>query len=389
VPANRIIGSRRPNRFSLANTKSERMLQAIGTGDKDVIVGSPDFPDILDGSSGGGDSFVVGNGNTGLAKNLNPGDGDAVKQTSSTTNENDAAILSTYGNVTEYIYISTSRERTPGIIDLSPTPTGYNSNSELSGAGKILVVAAQMSPNPMDCLSNALTALPPASSNLISLATGSLTGTLLPQIAAQTLRLFPITAQAASGILMPGAYAPSDKQIACQTIAHCVGSTIPSFKGVPIVKGLQINGSTADRLILDLEQYSAAPLSSKRLPLGQQLKRNSPVPIWVVSSVSVGSAAQDSAYSNEEGLPQSLAPTRDYSLFYFEKNGLLVYSSQGEPLASRVNPGRIIAQLLDASGRPLVLPTTGQSPIHPARFILFEPNAPRALTCPAATSRSC
>jgi hypothetical protein len=58
-------------------------------------------------------------------------------------------------------------------------------------------------------------------------------------------------------------------------------------------------------------------------------------------------------------------------LVYFRQNGLLVFSQNAQPLGSRQNPGRVLAQLLDAQGRPLPLsPSQGQR-FYDAKFLQF------------------
>jgi hypothetical protein len=60
-------------------------------------------------------------------------------------------------------------------------------------------------------------------------------------------------------------------------------------------------------------------------------------------------------------------------LVYFRQNGLLVFSQNSQPLGSRENPGRVLAQLLDAQGRPLPLsPSPGQR-YYNATFLQFLP----------------
>jgi hypothetical protein len=386
VPNNKSIipasGLKRPNRFSLVNEKPGRTLQALGRNDKDVMVGSPGDADILDGSSGGGDTFVVGNGNTGLIQNS--GAGDNVLQVVSTSNEADAVILTTGASpISEYIYISTARERTPGTVSLSSSP-GYAMSVALWGADQIRIIANSIAVNPAHCISNQLASrYPLAQGTLIAMAGSPMAGGLLPQITWQATRLMSQANLFSSEMRT----APTGREInrlkPCRTFDACVGSAIPPFQGVPIIKGVQINGPSSDQLILQADDYPGALPAGQRPKLEQQLKRNLKIPIRVVRDVKVAASATAPTPGMAiqrpgltEGLAQDQAPTRQFPFFYFPSNGLLVYSRNEKPLGSSGNPGRIVAQLLDSTGRPVNLPTEAAYPVHVASFLAFDPITP-------------
>jgi hypothetical protein len=382
IPAS---GLKRPNRFSLANEKPGRTLQVLGRNNKDVMVGSPGDADILDGSGGGGDTFVVGNGNTGLIQNS--GAGDNVLQVVSTSNEADAVILTTGASpISEYIYISTAREITPGTVSLSASP-GYAMSVALWGAGQIRIIANSIPPSPTNCISGALLPLaltnPLVQGTMIAMAGSPMAGVMLPQITRQATRFVSQTNLFSPDLRTAPAGIDINRLKPCRTFDACVGSAIPPFQGVPIVKGIQINGPSSDQLILQADDYPGALPAGQRPKLEQQLKRNPRVPIRIVRDVKVAASATAPTPGMAiqrpgltEGLARDQAPTRQFPFFYFPSNGLLVYSRNEKPLGSSGNPGRIVAQLLDSTGRPVNLPTEGASPVHVASFLAFDPITP-------------
>lgn len=378
---------RRPNRFSLLNGKPGRTLRVVGTNDKDVMVGSPGDADILDGSGGGGDTFVVGNGNTGLIQNS--GAEDNVLQVVSTSNEADAVILATgVSPISEYIYISTARENTPSTVLLSASPPGYLGNVTLHGASRFGIQLPTKPPIPTNCISGAL--LPPleltnrlVQGTMIAMAGSPMAGVMLPQITRQATRFVSQTNLFSPDLRTAPAGLDINRLKPCRTFDACVGSAIPPFQGVPIVKGIQINGPSSDQLILQADDYPGALPAGQRPKLEQQLKRNPRVPIRIVRDVKVAASATAPTPGMAiqrpgltEGLARDQAPTRQFPFFYFPSNGLLVYSRNEKPLGSSGNPGRIVAQLLDSTGRPVNLPTEGASPVHVASFLAFDPITP-------------
>ena len=92
------------------------------------------------------------------------------------------------------------------------------------------------------------------------------------------------------------------------------------------------------------------------------------------------------------GISQKKVPTDKYAFFYFTKSGLLVFSQNAKPLASSLNPGRVIAQLLNQDCQPTKLPTSAKStntkdPVYEARFLSFARESPSVFTDNARPTR--
>ncbi len=398
-------GTRTPNRFTLDNRyqPSFRTLQANGTPNKDVFVGTANVRDILSGSSGGGDTFVAGSG-TLLPSSFYFAGGDRVSWEPPPPGESDDVILTSgASDQPEYIYVYTPLEQTGGRVGLPPKRSGstyindYPLETIVYGADWI-----QSIPNPSQPLCDPVTAaLQPISSTLIALANPGL-GALL--------KLGPIIRQQPN-LIGPSRQTPATScsdQPPDSLLPSCLGppqnpgltSVLkkPGYPRVPRIINLSVKNSLPDLLILPSELYSNRDFgvgtpSDQRAAMADNTRHSSDYmrpsyPIKVLTSLRVLPSRQGSERliinKRNSPVPTSIIPTDKYPLFYFSDTGLLVFSSNTLPLGSRQNPGRVIAQLLDDRGRPLVLPVTQDQPVFQARFLAFKPLQPTLLSPPDA-----
>lgn len=392
-------GTRTPNRFTLDNRyqPSFRTLQANGTPDKDVFVGTANVRDILSGSSGGGDTFVAGSG-TLLPSTFSFDNGDRVSWEPPPPGESDDVILTSgASDQPEYIYVYTPLEQTGGRVGLPPRRVGstYSNNYPLEaivyGADWINSVA---NPSPPSC--DPVADLRPISSTLIALANPGL-GALLklgPIITQQPTRIGP---SRQTPVTLCSDQPPDSNLPPCSGQPQNPGLTSvlkkPGYPRVPRIINLSVKNAIPDLLILPSEFYSnryfgvgtpsdqRAAIADKTLHSSDYMRPS--YPIKVLKSLRVLPSRQEGERSIENErhspVPTSIIPTDRYPLFYFSDTGLLVFSSNTSPLGSRQNPGRVIAQLLDDRGRPLVLPVTPDQPVFQARFLAFKPLQPTLL----------
>jgi hypothetical protein len=431
-------GKRVPNILTLVNTNSAtRVLQLNGLASKDLMVGTPDVSDILSGSAGGGDTFVVGGGST-LINFVNGSDQIIVEVPSS--NERDQVILSTAGTRSqEYVYISTALQRTGGRFKVSPVASGTPFWEEVDVLGaNSLQSLMPFAATPQQCISGVLALLSAGSGDpgAALIASTRLTNPVDP-----TLRFSPLSQATLPMVPSPD---PSPRPD--------VG---PAMGGAPVLRNFVAESSSGsklgppDKIIIPLEGYRNSLLDASMFILGNEAK-DITIPIYEVRGITVtdsgfqdgtassssGASASASAASASAsaasgstasastapastafrpglepsqtasfrgrsgkigpGIQRDKAPTDRYAFFYFSQNGLLVLSNNSRPLASAANPGRVIAQLIGPDGQPAKLPlsaasATGADPVFEARFLAFTltppPANPAKVRSPARSSR--
>ncbi len=377
MPRNGITfnGKRVPNILTLFNTQgSTRILQVNGLGSKDIMVGTPDVSDILSGSAGGGDTFVVGGGS--ILVNFTSGSDQIIVDVPTTTEQDVVILTAGAAGVQEYIYINTDLQRTGGTFMVSPAASG------VPFWGQVPVLGG-----------NSLQSLMPFAAT----AQQCISGVLSPPVA---------------GFSGPGSALLTASKVSSPMPSsggiQPAGQAVPRVQGgAPILRnfvmpvqgpGANARSDKADLIILSAEEVRNPVLMASRHLLDSHSKRQ-PIPIYDVRSINVltpksaplglGAAGgkQEAAGQSTDrtgkigpGIPLPLAPTDRYSFFYFSKNGLLVYSANDQPLASAANPGRVIAQLVGPDGEPAKLPIASDSlsegaPVIQASFLSLSSSA--------------
>ncbi|MEB3266091.1 MAG: hypothetical protein VKN13_05685 [Cyanobacteriota bacterium] len=332
-PATQLVSSFPSRVITLFNNNPARTLWARATSAANIIVGSPGTRDVLQGN-GGGDVYVVGNGTASLVTGR--GAGDSVPVVVSTTPENDQVILSVDA-FPDTVYISTSLEI-------------------IHGANWLNVGG------PYSYASTCVAASPPARYDW-------LVNSFQSPLLASAATVDPI------GFISAGLIGPPPKEDQDRVSDRfwlgrkfpdvCTVSTC--FAGTPAIVGLQITGPQPDRLVLPPGDYFYN---------GKPLNDRSPLPIQVVNQISFAnggvhpSGCHPGQCLRRRGIGKKIV--EGVPLVYFSENGLLVFSANSSPLGSIGNPGRVIAQLLDRSGRPLALPVSGQDSIDQATFVTVQ-----------------
>lgn len=289
-----------------------RRLTVEGTTQNDILVGSPGTSETLRGGSGN-NTYVVGGSNTYLL-----GNGDRMFSVG-TSGESDSARLSS--SSPDFIHINTNAQAQPGSLLTAASP---NTPVPIRGSG-------ELSPPPV-CP--------------VSLKPSTLLGMEQAQLA-QTLSDKPC---------WPCLPTKDQADFLSQ------GSLFP---GVTTLEGFDLAKRKGDRILLPAQDY---------LFKEQSLEGQAVIPIVVIDRIRVrkGKVVSPDTLQRfrEEAKGLSEVPADVAPLVYFRQYGLLVFSQGNAPLGSRDNPGRVIARLLDESGRPLKLPgTNGQ--LFPARFLSF------------------
>lgn len=394
IPSNGSHGSdpRTPNKFALFNRYLPRVLQANGTLNKDVFVGTENVRDILDGSSGGGDTFIVGSGTSAISFDFATGDRYSL-ETLPAGESDDVYLTAGPSNQPEYIYIYTPLERSGGRVGLAPrrnTATGAYDN-----------------PYPLETLVYGAQAIPP----------GLLSGGTCDPLASLTSITSSLIAMVNPGVgsilkIAPFVSYPSIHLVPTRAIAHTQanltsgGSDFPPYKkppetpplallhnkpgipGIPRILNLSTERGSSDLLILPAELFNnsllgVGTLNDSKSDVSRYMRPAYPISVLsdfrMASSAMAGVARIGKSRMQSHG--QSYTPlekirTDKYPLFYFSDSGLLVFSSNDRPLGSKENPGRVIAQLLDGQGQPLVLPVKGPEPVFNAEFLAFKPLDP-------------
>jgi hypothetical protein len=296
-------------------------LQLDGSRYKEIIIGSPNGSDIINGGPDGDNAYVVGGG-TAIAS----ADGSEVFPGGSM--ETDVVNLSS--SAIDFVNIKPSGQGAPGTVLVPKRDTRGN----LVRVGGLLQGDPRSARGSDELLSSratsAMTTSCPVPSSMSAasrpVAITSLVGNRsMPLGMMGSIQSFP------GKTLSPS---PTEKSIT------------PSFPGVPVIKGFDVNKGS-DALVLSLDDF---PVNTKAYP--SILKREQPPSPQLTS----GQAHRESP------------------LTYYDKTGLLVLSLNRDPLGSQSNPGLVVAQLLDQSGLPLKLRRPSGSQLFPSRFVIFTPS---------------
>lgn len=302
-------------RFVLFNTRPGTILSAFGTTNHDIMVGSPNTSDDLQGSSGK-NTFVVGGQSSYL---LGRGDRAFLY---STTGESDWVGFSS--SQAEFIYVSSSLQGDPGSISLASITTGpqpVRGSNEIAGTLTTCIT-------PKLLWADTRVENPNTKTNLLTQAELFLKESQTPD--------FPRKLRVREG-----------------------------FPGTPTLQGFDISPSSEKRIILPAKSY----LFQGRSLAGQEsidvLVAPRSIPLHPAKAVNQEKLAR--LIDQAKGLPRI---RNEAPLIYFPNQGLLVFSNNQYPLGSRRNPGRILARLLDRNGSPLKAPVEpGQ--VFPAKFVRF------------------
>jgi hypothetical protein len=337
--------------INLYNLDSRRRLTVTGTGQGDVLVGSPVTSDTLIGG-GGRDTYVVG----GIEATLVVVSPDKLFPVS-TVAELDKIKL---GASTEYIYINpgTAGQSNPGSLT-TPIP-GARPGAFLSFTPKGASAVASLVPSDGDCR-----AFLPGPSLIASLPWPQ--QTFLPGAAASA-------SDGVAPLLVSQATAPNPTgdESGGNTNLRQPQDSGDGFPGSPTLIGFSLKPARADRLFLPAKGFTFLGK-----PINDYLRGSKSIKVVVVDRMTFAPAEVVSRERLNRLLTESQGLSRLRSnqapLFYFRQNGLLVFSQNGEPLGSRANPGRIIAQLLDPQGQPLRLPIAPDQRFYEAKFLEFRP----------------
>lgn len=300
-------------RFVVFNTKPNVILSATGTTNNEVLVGSPNASDDLQGS-GGKNTYVVGGQSSYL---LGRGDKAFIY---STSGEMDWVGLSS--SAAEFIHISGSLQGNPGNISLASMAglQPVRGSNEISGTRTTCFTAK--------LLSSGLEGL----------------------------------------IAQPTTTTPKHPCPECLPANQRVRKGLagaPTLQGFPLAPANMLKEER--KIFLPAQDY---------LFQGSSLSRQTSIRILVASSPTtvapsklVSKAELDREIRRSDGLTRlrSNAP-----LVYFPGTGLLVFSKNNSPLGSRSNPGRVIARLLQRDGTPSKAPVqVGE--VFDASFVTFTP----------------
>ena len=348
-----------PAIVNLLNLDLSRKASVTGNGNANVLVGSPNTSDRLTGG-GGLDTYVVG----GLDATIVVAMPDS-KFVYSTSAEND---FITFGASQEYIYINTptGSQDNPGTLDTPPS----------SGLGSVTPGGASNVSRIMRAKAQALSPCLAATPQVETLQPEGLT----PPLLAWLPRSAPSDQAGLFSQVSPGRDHGQDR---CAT-GNCTGNESPArpggvvskgFPGAPTLVGFGLEPGNADRIFVPARGFSF-----QGIPIDRYLQPGQPIKVLVVNEVSFQSGGVISPgrlqalLANARGLAN--VRSDEAPLVYFRQNGLLVFSQNAQPLGSRENPGRLLAQLLDGQGRPLrLLPSPGQRFFN-ASFLQFLPSQP-------------
>lgn len=329
---------------TLLNIDSSRKLTVVGTTRGDILVGSPATSDILNGGfgantyvTGGLEALVLGSGDRSLS--LSP------------TAEADKVEL---GLDAELIHIGSTLQNSPGQLE-----TAAGSLVTVRGADSVQTYL----PSSNDCMAAA-----PFSGYAPAVVYESL---------AWSTASHPSRPPVAPALPLQQAQNPT-------TTANGRAANPEDIPGVPSLIGFTAEGSKMDRIYIPAQGFTF-----EGKPITELFPRGAAIPILLVDDIQYegGKVVRPQELArlvrNAEGLSKvrsDVAP-----LVYFRSSGLLVFSMNSQPLGSRRNPGRVIARLLAASGRPLKLAGASGS-TYRARFIAFQ--APTTNRAAAAGDQS-
>lgn len=362
-----------PNRLNVWNRTYQnvtRRVKVTTNPQQDIVVGSPNSNEIFSGSAGQ-DVFVVGNGY--VRTNFQSIDGEFLGPYGSP--EIDQVNLAT-GTTIDHIYVSTVWEEQGFTgMDFPGEETPQVGDGRLSVNGRNIFNGIQLPQPPANgCLYGQRAGLyGPSLAPFASLGLPAI-HYLLSFIHAVPGSLHA-SWDALSNLLRPFKPTPTKGY----------PSGVQSFPGVPRIANLQAQAPNNDIIYVPREEY--------------EKEISSPSSIYVVKTSAKlvskdqcqESVKRNCASVDGNGLTLEQAPTNKYSLFYLQQFGLLVFSFNEKPLGSRANPGRIIAQVVDNAGMPLILRgVQGQPDLAENTFISVVPlNQPDKPACDKKAVRSC
>ena len=303
--------------FVVSNVDRNRFLTVRGNATSaDILVGSPNGNDVLFGQ-GGRNTFVMG-GLNGFV--LGVGDSTFYGTTS---RESDWSILTS--SSTEYVFINSPAQANPGLINTAANPWPASPTAVRGSAA----LGSTRAP----CLSPKLLQLPESRA---------------PRLAQLN----------------------QDLPVPC--FLECQKKTklryLTPFPGTASLVGFKAEGKAQTRILLPADQF---------LFQGRSLEGLERIPVLQVEGVRFLPAEEVSEEKRKQLIEQAkgLQGVRsdEAPLVYFRNNGLLVFSYNGQPLGSQANPGRVIARLLDANGRPVVLRPRLKQRYYQTGFVLFAP----------------
>jgi hypothetical protein len=303
-------------RFVVFNTKPNVILSATGTTNSEVLVGSPNASDDLQGS-GGKNTYVVGGQSSYL---LGRGDRAFIY---STSGEMDWVGLSS--SAAEFIHISGSLQGNPGNIALA-SMAGLQ---PVRGSGELGSIVPPLT----TCLT-------------LKLLSSGLEGLIAQPTTTTPKHPCPECLPANQRVRMGLAGAPT-------------------LQGFPLAPANMLEEER--KIFLPAQDYLFKGSSLSRQTSIQILV--APNPTTVAPSKLVSKAELDREIRRSDGLTRlrSNAP-----LVYFPGTGLLVFSNNDSPLGSRRNPGRVIARLLQRNGTPSKAPVQ-EGEVFQASFVAFTP----------------
>jgi hypothetical protein len=346
-----------PTIVNLLNLVPTRRASVTGNGNANVLVGSPGTSDRLSGG-GGYDTYIVG----GLDATIVVAPDD-IPTTYGTSSEND---IITFGASQEYIYINTPSgdQNNPGPV-ATPPSSGLGTVTP-GGAAGVPGVQRNQAQSKTTCLAT----VPPGSKQwpegLKPLLLAWLPSTSPSDNGGLLSQLAPTLDPGQGGRPMGS---DPDNQYPIRR-GDVVGK---GFPGAPTLVGFGLEPENADRIFVPARDFSF-----QGIPINRFIKPGQPIPLLVVDEVSINPGGVVSPerikalLANAKGLAK--VRSDEAPLVYFRRDGLLVFSQNAQPLGSRENPGRVLAQLLDGKGRPLPLaPSPGQR-FYEATFLEFLPS---------------
>lgn len=363
-------------------------LDVSGNTQRNFLVGSAGKKDVLRGGIGG-DTYVVGGASSALATRQSAGDDVRVI---STSGELDEVVLSTGSTYVEVVYIDGTpapgvdpRQTNPGFLDqgykvVNPpvVPPPLPPKRAAYGAGTLLASGTPLSPG---CISR----LAPPSPTPFLIAAAS--NDWMPMLSPQAADAYSPLDALALGWGCKRKPDQADEQIkspACSETA--------CFPGVPALVNMDVNEVSGDRIVLPQEQFSGI------LFKGKPITSYNSLPLVVVDRIKPKAGEkiiprdQLLSYLKVEGYKgladPRLIPLNQAALIYFSANGLLVLSLNESPLGSASNPGRVIAQLLDGNGLPVVWRGADAGSLLQTSLLSFQPYSPSPPLRPRATRPS-
>lgn len=302
-------------RFVLYNTNPRVILSATGTTNSEILVGSPNASDDLQGS-GGKNTYVVGGQSSYL---LGRGDRAFIY---STSGEMDWVGLSS--SAAEFIYISGSLQANPGNITLA----SISGPQMVRGSGELVTID------------------PPLT----------------------TCHTPKLLSSGREGLIAQAQHPCSECLPARRRMRKGLAGA-PTLQGFPLAPANTLKEER--KIILPAEDYLFQGSSLSKQKSIKILVASSTT--TAASNKLVSKVELDREIRRSDGLRvRSNAP-----LVYFPDTGLLVFSQNNSPLGSSSNPGRIIAWLLQRDGTPSTAPVKAGE-VFSASFVTFTPGqAPR------------